>query len=127
MRESLSKRADASAPMADGAIAEAMPAAPVAAAPAARIAEPGAKPMPPRQGPVPPSTAPVTAGMVDDNADFAEYLRFRDRTQVAHRARDVRERYLLMRDRASLPVYAAALVDGLCAHYAQPAVLQTSA
>ena len=39
--------------------------------------------------------APVTAGMVDDNADFAEYLRFRERTQVAHRARDVRERYLL--------------------------------
>lgn len=33
----------------------------------------------------------------------------------------VRERYLLMRQRASLPVYAAALVDALCAHYAQPA------
>ncbi|HEY8332677.1 MAG TPA: hypothetical protein VIQ05_02695, partial [Tardiphaga sp.] len=39
--------------------------------------------------------APVTAGMVDDNADFGEYLRFRERTQVAHRARDVRERHLL--------------------------------
>jgi Mg-chelatase subunit ChlD len=94
-RDSLSKRADASAPMADSAIVEAMPAPPVAAAPAARIAEPSATLMPPRQGPAPMPMAPVTAGMVDDNADFAEYLRFRDRTQVAHRARDVRERYLL--------------------------------
>ena len=39
--------------------------------------------------------APVTAGMVDDNADFSEYLAFRARTQVQHRERDVRERYLL--------------------------------
>jgi Mg-chelatase subunit ChlD len=38
---------------------------------------------------------PVTAGVVDDNADFAEYLAFRTRTQVAHRALDIRERYLL--------------------------------
>lgn len=30
----------------------------------------------------------------------------------------VRERYLLMRERASLPTYAQALVDTLCAHYA---------
>ncbi len=68
-------------------------------------------PMPPVPAPValpqasPPATrnadrvvapsAPVTAGMVDDNADFGEYLRFRERTQVNHRARDVRERYLL--------------------------------
>lgn len=37
----------------------------------------------------------VTAGMVDDNAAFSEYLAFRKRTQVAHRERDVRERYLL--------------------------------
>lgn len=43
----------------------------------------------------------VTAGMVDDNADFAEYLAFRARTEVPHRARDVRERYLLeVKDRA---------------------------
>jgi len=38
---------------------------------------------------------PVTAGMVDDNANFGEYLAFRARTQVQHRERDVRERYLL--------------------------------
>ncbi len=44
-----------------------------------------------------PSAAPatVTAGMVDDNADFAGYLAFRNRTRVVHRARDIRERYLL--------------------------------
>ena len=39
--------------------------------------------------------AVVTAGMVDDNAAFSEYLAFQKRTQVAHRERDVRERYLL--------------------------------
>ena len=44
---------------------------------------------------VPQVAAPVTAGMVDDNADFNEYLAFRARTQVQHRERDVRERYLL--------------------------------
>lgn len=42
-----------------------------------------------------PQQAVVTAGMVDDNAAFSEYLAFRQRTQVPHRARDVRERYLL--------------------------------
>ena len=33
--------------------------------------------------------------MVDDNADFTSYLAFRNRTRVEHRARDIRERYLL--------------------------------
>lgn len=42
-----------------------------------------------------PAPGPVTAGMVDDNADFTSYLAFRQRTRVAHRPRDVRERYLL--------------------------------
>jgi len=38
----------------------------------------------------------VTAGVVDDNADFSEYLAFRERhAQLPHRERDVRERYLL--------------------------------
>jgi len=42
------------------------------------------------------SMGPVTAGMVDDNAAFADYLAFRARNQqVPHRERDVRERYLL--------------------------------
>ena len=33
--------------------------------------------------------------MVDDNASFADYLAFRERTPVAHRPRDVAERTLL--------------------------------
>ena len=39
--------------------------------------------------------AVVTAGMVDDNAAFSDYLAFRKRTPVQHRERDIRERYLL--------------------------------
>lgn len=46
----------------------------------------------PQQRPV---DSPVTAGMVDDNANFSEYLAFRGRAQVAHRPRDISERYLL--------------------------------
>ena len=42
-----------------------------------------------------PANEPVTAGMVDDNADFNEYLNFRGRTQVTHRDRDISMRYLL--------------------------------
>lgn len=38
---------------------------------------------------------PVTAGVVDDNANFGDYLAFQARTQVAHRPVDVAERYLL--------------------------------
>lgn len=41
------------------------------------------------------NSGPVTAGVVDDNADFGEYLAFRSRTQVNHRPRDIAERYLL--------------------------------
>lgn len=93
LREAHSKRADA------GASADAMPVpppAPVAASPSASAAEPASiLPLPSRQRPAPVQALPVTAGMVDDNADFGEYLRFRERTQVTHRARDVRERYLL--------------------------------
>ena len=58
----------------------------------------GAAPAPPAPGiaqPQRPVSPLVTAGMVDDNADFAGYLGFRQRTRVAHRARDVSERYLL--------------------------------
>ncbi|MEP6792341.1 MAG: VWA domain-containing protein [Ramlibacter sp.] len=52
-----------------------------------------APPQPQRQQQ--PQQAVVTAGMVDDNADFSSYLAFRNRTRVEHRARDIRERYLL--------------------------------
>ena len=49
----------------------------------------------PAPQPLPQNQGPVSAGMVDDNAAFSDYLAFRQRTQVEHRARDVRERYLL--------------------------------
>jgi Mg-chelatase subunit ChlD len=103
-RRERGSRADPDGRVADGAVAEAetwrgaspLP-APTAApvAPAAKAAAPALQSVPPSPYPRSMPSQPVTAGMVDDNADFAEYLRFRDRTQVAHRARDVRERYLL--------------------------------
>ncbi len=52
--------------------------------------------------------AVVTAGVVDDNADFGEYLAFRQRTQVTQRARDISERYLLqVHDARDKPVHDA--------------------
>ncbi len=71
-------------------------AAPLAEAAPAAIAVPAA-PSAPRvamQAPRP-ANEPVTAGMVDDNADFSDYLAFRERTPVVHRERDVSARYLL--------------------------------
>lgn len=112
--DSLSDRADSSARSTlrrdsaprPAALAEAAPAAPVAAAPAApamgsvaaesnkavakRAADAAYQPPPAAQ-----EQAAVTAGMVDDNAAFSEYLAFRKRTATPHRERDVRERYLL--------------------------------
>ena len=67
----------------------AMPAPPSAPAPSA---QPQRQPAPLQK----PRPGPVTAGMVDDNADFSEYLAFRDRTPVQHRSRDIRERHLLV-------------------------------
>ncbi len=65
-------------------------AAPTTPAPQAAVAAS------PAVSPAPPATSStVTAGVVNDNADFADYLAFRARTQVPHRPRDVRERYLL--------------------------------
>lgn len=67
----------------------------------AGLASPSTMEAPPPPAPAPiavaprPANEPVTAGMVDDNADFGEYLAFRQRTRVAHRERDVGERYLL--------------------------------
>jgi uncharacterized protein YegL len=53
--------------------------------------QPTPQPMPQR-----PSHEPVTAGMVDDNADFGEYLAYRQRNgHLAVRERDISERYLL--------------------------------
>ncbi|MGJ7555296.1 VWA domain-containing protein [Variovorax sp. RB3P1] len=94
-----------------GLAASVAPAAPTAEAAPAAIALPApvspatpatpATPAAPRIALPPPAQAarpanePVTAGMVDDNADFGEYLAFRDRTQVTHRERDISARYLL--------------------------------
>ena len=66
----------------------------LAAAPPSVASErrPYPTPQPAPQAPQQPS---VTAGMVDDNASFADYLAFRERTQVAYRPRDVSERTLL--------------------------------
>jgi Mg-chelatase subunit ChlD len=80
-------------------------AAPLASTPAAAMlreaTEPGMAIAVPSPSPQPVAATPVTAGMVDDNADFAEYLAFRARTNVPHQARDVSERYLLeVRDAA---------------------------
>jgi Mg-chelatase subunit ChlD len=60
----------------------------------------------------------VTAGVVDDNADFSAYLAFRDRTQVPHRPRDVREHHLLeVKDVRGRPVGDAEVaVQGASGH-----------
>ena len=62
------------------------------AAPAAKAAAPQMQRSP---NPVAPVNSSVSAGVIDDNANFAEYLAFRQRTQVAHNPRDIAERYLL--------------------------------
>lgn len=98
---------------ADAAAAMPAPASPTARAAKERLAAEAeaaphfAPPAPtPQLTPRPrPAQEIVTAGMVDDNADFAAYLQFRQRTQVAHREREVSERYLLqVRNRRGDPV-----------------------
>lgn len=87
------ERAESAPATAADALGSAAPMAP----PAPSMAEKSLSIAPQRQ-PTPPQaprTGPVTAGMVDDNANFSDYLAFRDRTQVAHRPRDVSERYRL--------------------------------
>ena len=89
-RAEMAPSADALASAAPAAAAEAaMPAPPSTPTPAA---QPQRQPAPLQK----PRPDPVTAGMVDDNADFSEYLAFRDRTPVQHRSRDIRERHLLV-------------------------------
>lgn len=94
-RERLSeaKRAAPALPAPAASLAPAAPEADEALTAAPRFAPPAPIP-PPLQRPRPAQEA-VTAGMVDDNADFSAYLQFRQRTQIAHRERDVSERYLL--------------------------------
>ncbi|HEX2545002.1 MAG TPA: VWA domain-containing protein [Ramlibacter sp.] len=100
-------------------LAKAVP-APPAPAPVAPSAAPRAQAMPPQDTPAPRRPhEPVTAGVVDDNADFGAYLAFRDRTQVPHRPRDVRERYLLqVRDARGAPVGDAEVAVQAASGYA---------
>lgn len=77
-----------------------------AAPPAAAAVQSLPAPMPRR---IAPRHAIVTAGMVDDNADFGEYLAYRQRNAgLPVRDRDVAERYLLeVTDAAGRPVHDA--------------------
>ncbi|MGY4826942.1 vWA domain-containing protein [Sphaerotilaceae bacterium SBD11-9] len=87
---------------------EAAGAAPLAEAPAAAdAARPAPRPQAEAQ-PRPPRET-VTAGMVDDNADFGEYLAYRQRAgQLPVRERDISERYLLeVSDAQGRPVHDA--------------------
>ena len=78
-------------------------------------AEMAAKSIAPSAAPAPMQSAPaprhevVTAGMVDDNADFGEYLAYRQRNAgLPVRERDIAERYLLeVTDTAGRPVHDA--------------------
>ena len=94
--------------LADGGAERPGPMAPPPAPPAAvqSLPAPVPQPMPQPMGPRP---AAVTAGMVDDNADFGEYLAFRQRSAgLPVRDRDVAERYLLeVTDAAGRPVHDA--------------------
>ncbi|MFN0183188.1 MAG: hypothetical protein ACKVQR_05140, partial [Aquabacterium sp.] len=65
------------------------------------------QPAPPMQRQAP--AEPVTAGMVDDNADFGEYLNFRQRwAHLGTRDRDVSERYRVeVRDASGQPAVDA--------------------
>ena len=112
-------RPDAEASLSDEAAprrSEAAKGAPpvAAASPSARLAERdmaaagAAQPAPPLQRQRP-AQETVTAGMVDDNADFGEYLAYRQRQAgVPVRERDISERYLLeVSDANGRPVHDA--------------------
>ena len=77
-----------------------------AAPPAAAAVQSMPAPMPQR---IAPRHSTVTAGMVDDNADFGEYLAYRQRNAgLPVRDRDVAERYLLeVTDERGRPVHDA--------------------
>ena len=86
------------------------PAGAAAAAPAQREIAPS--PWPQRQPlpqPARPAHEAVTAGVVDDNADFGEYLAYRQRRAgLPVRERDISERYLLeVTDPTGRPVHDA--------------------
>jgi Mg-chelatase subunit ChlD len=93
-----------------GVAAERSAKSPALAAPATDSAHFPPAPWPQPQ-PVPqrPARETVTAGMVDDNADFGEYLAYRQRhAGLPVRERDISERYLLeVTDASGHPVHDA--------------------
>lgn len=100
---SLARRREAAgAPASEASIAESRATADAAT---------GIAPSPWPQAPQPrrPVNPTVTAGMVDDNADFGEYLAYRQRNgQLPVRERDISERYLLeVTDAQGHPVHDA--------------------
>ena len=110
-REMKSSRDDA--PLAKRRESAGVPAAeaPIAESRATADAATGIAPSPWPQAPQPrrPTHPTVTAGMVDDNADFGEYLAYRQRSgQLPVRERDIGERYLLeVTDAQGHPVHDA--------------------
>jgi Mg-chelatase subunit ChlD len=90
---------DSAAKSAGSVVAEERAAAPSTPPPAQVMPAPGRRP----------AWEPVTAGMVDDNADFGEYLAYRQRnSHLAVRDRDVSERTLLeVTDAQGRPVHDA--------------------
>jgi Mg-chelatase subunit ChlD len=95
------------APTAPAALAEAKKGAGSAATAMADSAAPPVPSAPVMQTqPTRPAHEPVTAGVVDDNADFGEYLAYRARSGGLNvRQRDISERYrLVVHDAAGRPV-----------------------
>lgn len=96
----------AAAPATESRSADAGPSMPMSSPPFAPPPWPQPQPQPSVQRPYHPV---VTAGMVDDNADFGEYLAYRQRNAgLPVRERDVSERYLLeVTDANGQPVHDA--------------------
>jgi len=110
-RDALAKRSESAAMSpAAPAIEESRSAAgAVVADKSARVFAPPPWPSQPQPMPQRPAGEPVTAGMVDDNADFGEYLAYRQRNgHLPVRERDISERYLLeVTDAQGYPVHDA--------------------
>lgn len=107
-RHESARAATAEAPLAESRTPPAAPAARSSADASTGFAPPP-WPHPPQPAPQRPPRETVTAGMVDDNADFGEYLAYRQRQgQLPVRARDISERYLLeVTDAQGHPVHDA--------------------
>ena len=104
----MAKSAPAGSALADASRAAPASPPPPAVASAERAIAPSPWPQP-QHAPQRPAHETVTAGMQDDNADFGEYLAYRQRhIGLAVRERDISERYLLeVTDSSGRPVHDA--------------------